>query len=59
MLVLGYVKSIQNYTLSMALPNGLSGIVPITNISNAYTEKLQSFAHQDADSMEEAEVSNR
>ena len=43
----------------MALPNGLSGIVPITNISNAYTEKLQSFAQQDADSMEEAEVSNR
>ncbi|XP_053407461.1 protein RRP5 homolog [Mercenaria mercenaria] len=52
MLMLGYVKQIKNYALMMALPNGLSGTVPITNISQAYTESLQRFSEAQDDNVE-------
>lgn len=44
MIFLGFIKSIQNYSMTVALPNGLSGQIPITGISHAYTDSLQKFA---------------
>jgi ribosomal protein S1 len=44
MMMLGYVRQIKNYAVMIALPNGLSGVVPITNISQAYSESLQRFS---------------
>jgi len=53
MLLLGYVKAVHNLSLTVALPNGLSGVVQITHISAAYTERLQRFAQQQGEGMDE------
>ena len=46
MLVLGCVKEVHEYEVIMSLPNGLSGSVPITNISDAYHDQLKLLASQ-------------
>ena len=57
--MLGCVKEVGNYNIKMALPNGLIGTVPITNISQSYTEIIQNFAAKTAEEQEEeGEVKN-
>ncbi|GAB0192080.1 protein RRP5 [Grus japonensis] len=40
MLLLGCIKEVSEYELAISLPNGLSGFVPVTQISNAYSKML-------------------
>ncbi|XP_010173696.1 LOW QUALITY PROTEIN: protein RRP5 homolog [Antrostomus carolinensis] len=40
MLLLGCVKEVSDYELVISLPNGLSGFVPVTQISEAYSKML-------------------
>ena len=47
MLVLGIVKEIHDYDLEVSLPNGITGLLPITNISPQYTQLLQSLTEGD------------
>ncbi len=47
MLVLGIVKEIHDYDLEVSLPNGITGLLPITNISPHYTQLLQSLTQGD------------
>ncbi|CAC5410793.1 RRP5 [Mytilus coruscus] len=46
MLVLGCVKEVHDYEVILSLPGGLSGVVPITNISDAYHDQLKQLAGQ-------------
>ncbi|CAG2221342.1 PDCD11 [Mytilus edulis] len=46
MLVLGCVKEVHDYEVILSLPGGLSGVVPITNISDAYHDQLKQLASQ-------------
>ena len=41
MLVSGIIKDIQDYDMDVSLPNRITGYLPITNISNSYTELLR------------------
>lgn len=50
--MLGYVKQIKSYSLNISLPNGLLGSVPITKISQAYTESLQKFSEAEGENVE-------
>lgn len=52
MLVLGCVKEVRLYELVVTLPGDIPGIVPITNISQAYTEQLQRVADGDTEGTE-------
>lgn len=40
MLLLGCIKDVSDYELAVSLPNGLSGFVPVTQISDAYSKLL-------------------
>uniref|UniRef100_A0A8C5THM6 Protein RRP5 homolog n=1 Tax=Malurus cyaneus samueli TaxID=2593467 RepID=A0A8C5THM6_9PASS len=40
MLLLGCIKEVSDYELTISLPNGLSGFVPVTQISDAYSKLL-------------------
>ncbi|NWW78900.1 RRP5 protein, partial [Climacteris rufus] len=40
MLLLGCIKEVSDYELAISLPNGLSGFVPVTQISDAYSQLL-------------------
>ncbi|NXK86859.1 RRP5 protein, partial [Formicarius rufipectus] len=40
MLLLGCIKEVNDYDMVISLPNGLSGFVPITQISDAYSKLL-------------------
>ncbi|XP_064320140.1 protein RRP5 homolog isoform X2 [Phalacrocorax carbo] len=40
MLFLGCIKEVSDYELVVSLPNGLSGFVPVTQISDAYSKML-------------------
>lgn len=40
MLLLGCIKEVTDYELAISLPNGLSGFVPVTQISDAYGKLL-------------------
>ncbi|KAM9282065.1 protein RRP5 homolog isoform 2-T2 [Cariama cristata] len=40
MLLLGCIKEVSDYELVINLPNGLSGFVPVTQISDAYSKML-------------------
>ncbi|XP_064572523.1 protein RRP5 homolog isoform X1 [Zonotrichia leucophrys gambelii] len=40
MLLLGCIKEVSDYELTVSLPNGLSGFVPVTQISDAYSSLL-------------------
>uniref|UniRef100_A0A8C6JJU5 Protein RRP5 homolog n=1 Tax=Melopsittacus undulatus TaxID=13146 RepID=A0A8C6JJU5_MELUD len=40
MLLLGCIKEVSDYELVVSLPNGLSGFVPVTQISDAYSKLL-------------------
>ena len=44
MLVLGCVQEIKDFELMISLPHGVSGIVKITDISDAYTKLLERIA---------------
>ena len=41
MLILGCVQEIKDFELMISLPHGVSGIVKITDISDAYTKLLE------------------
>ncbi|XP_076101163.1 protein RRP5 homolog [Mytilus galloprovincialis] len=58
MLVLGCVKEVHDYEVILSLPGGLSGVVPITNISDAYHDQLKQLASQSGteDDMEDSDV---
>ncbi|NWI11122.1 RRP5 protein, partial [Crypturellus soui] len=40
MLLLGCIKEVNDFELVISLPNGLSGFVPVTQISDAYSKML-------------------
>lgn len=44
MLVLGWVRHVNNFDMDVSLPNGLTGTVAITDFSDAYTSLLQALA---------------
>jgi len=46
-LVLGCIREVHEYELVVSLPSSLRGIVPITNISDAYTAALTRLADSD------------
>lgn len=48
-LVLGQISSISSLELVVALPNNLTGHVPITAISDTLTQRLQAHADEDGD----------
>ena len=41
MLVMGVVKEVQDYSLTVSLPSGLEGTVAITQIADGYTKQLE------------------
>uniref|UniRef100_A0A182N4R0 S1 motif domain-containing protein n=1 Tax=Anopheles dirus TaxID=7168 RepID=A0A182N4R0_9DIPT len=49
MLVLGCVKRIVRMDLEVTLPGRLRGIVPVTSISDAYSNRLQTMIHYQTD----------
>jgi ribosomal protein S1 len=54
MLVLGCVKEVHEYDMILSLPNGVTGIVPITEISDAYHDQLRLLAsHGEEEGMED------
>ena len=54
MLVLGCVKEIHEYDMILSLPNGVTGIVSITDISDAYHDQLRLLAsHGEEEGMED------
>lgn len=58
MLILGCVKEVHEYSLSISLPNNLTGTVALTQISSAYTEQLQRLSQMsEEDLMSEDTVS--
>ncbi|MFG1588286.1 hypothetical protein ACDT12_13540, partial [Staphylococcus aureus] len=44
LLVLGCVSEIKDYEVIVMLPDGLKGKLPITDICDSYTQKLQKLA---------------
>ncbi|CAC5391019.1 RRP5 [Mytilus coruscus] len=58
MLVLGCVKEVHDYEVILSLPGGLSGVVPITNISDAYHDQLKQLAGQSGteDDIEDSDI---
>uniref|UniRef100_A0A8B9EZ91 Protein RRP5 homolog n=1 Tax=Amazona collaria TaxID=241587 RepID=A0A8B9EZ91_9PSIT len=46
MLLLGCIKEVTDYELVVSLPNGLSGFVPVTQISDAYSKLLSNQVAQ-------------
>lgn len=40
MLLLGCIKEVSDFELVISLPNGLTGFVPVTQISDAYSKML-------------------
>lgn len=40
MLLLGCIKEVSDYELVVSLPNGLTGFVPVTQISDTYSKML-------------------
>ena len=49
MLILGSVKQIYDLELSVALPNGVTGVVSITDVCDAYTDILREITSDEAD----------
>ena len=47
MLLYGIVKEIHDYDVDVSLPNGITGYLPITNISAAYTDILRQLTDED------------
>ena len=47
LLILGCVNEIKDYEVLVTLPDGMKGVLPITDISDAYTQKLQQLASGD------------
>ncbi|KAL7751540.1 rRNA biogenesis protein rrp5 [Sorochytrium milnesiophthora] len=50
MLLLGAVKEIRDTELVIALPNNIFGFVPITEISDQFTQRVEAYAAQEDDS---------
>lgn len=48
MLIAGVIKEIHDYDMDISLPNGITGYLPITNISSSYTELLHQLTEGDA-----------
>ncbi|KAM9012126.1 protein RRP5 homolog isoform 1-T3 [Ara ararauna] len=46
MLLLGCIKEVTDYELVVSLPNGVSGFVPVTQISDAYSKLLSNQVAQ-------------
>lgn len=60
MLILGCVKEVHEYSLSISLPNNLTGTVALTQISPAYTEQLQHLSQMSEEDLlsEDTEVAD-
>lgn len=56
-LVLGQIAQINRYDIALSLPNNLTGFVPITEISDVVTKKVETLAG-DQEEEEEAEGSD-
>ncbi|KAK3601363.1 hypothetical protein CHS0354_037678 [Potamilus streckersoni] len=56
MLCLGCLKEIRQYELIVGLPNGLTGTVAITNISDTYTQALRNYASKTAAAAEQEDI---
>ena len=52
LLVLGRVKEVQDFKVMVSLPHSLLAALPITNISDVYTHRLQSVVDANADDVE-------
>ncbi|KAL3864691.1 hypothetical protein ACJMK2_006352 [Sinanodonta woodiana] len=56
MLCLGCLKEVRQYELIVGLPNGLTGTVAITNISDTYTQALRNYASKADTAAEQEDV---
>lgn len=55
-MVLGQVYQINRYDIALALPNNLTGYIPLTSISDKFTKIVEALAQNEpSDEMEEAE----
>ncbi|KAI4160530.1 MAG: hypothetical protein LQ342_005637 [Letrouitia transgressa] len=52
-IVLGQVSQINRYDIALALPNNLTGFVPLTSLSDILTAKAQKQAEEDHDNEED------
>ncbi|KAL9612971.1 MAG: hypothetical protein Q9167_002448 [Letrouitia subvulpina] len=52
-IVLGQVSQINRYDIALALPNNLTGFVPLTSVSDILTEKAQKQVEEDHDNEED------
>ncbi|KAL9033238.1 MAG: hypothetical protein Q9214_007610, partial [Letrouitia sp. 1 TL-2023] len=52
-IVLGQVSQINRYDIALALPNNLTGFVPLTSISDILTDKAQKQVDEDQDNEED------
>ena len=52
LLVLGRVKEVQDFKVMVSLPNGLLATLPITAVSDTYTQRLQSAADSNSDDID-------
>ena len=52
LLVLGRVKEVQDFKVMVSLPNGLLATLPITAVSDTYTQRLQSVADSNSDDID-------
>lgn len=52
LLVLGRVKEVQDFKVMVSLPNGLLATLPITAVSDTYTQRLQSVADSSSDDID-------
>lgn len=48
-LVLGVVSQINAHDIAVALPNNLTGYIPITSISDKVTQRIEKMAEEDSD----------
>ena len=54
MLIIGCIQEINNFNMLVSLPNGHSGVVPITSVCDVYTKKLHELAVvEDENNMEQ------
>ena len=56
--VLGCVKEVTRFYLSLSLSNGIEGRVPITAISDAYTQLLQRLTEGDTECADVSRISS-
>ena len=58
MLILGCIEEMHDFDMSVSLPNGHSGTVPITQICDVYTKALHRLAieEEEEDGVEQVQI---